>query len=268
MGQARSRGVTLALIAVLVAVGVVTWGGETDPSRVGPHMIIGDAVSQDVAAGEAVVIVHDSGARIEVPSGALTGLATLFIAEVEPPDGTLAVPNAYYFSVSGADLLSPVTVFIPIESRWLEDPASIHALHWNDELGEWEPVAGSVDESLQAVAVTTDDLSLFTAVAVKVEATCSVDPATAQTGKRRQPIKFSADVRAIETPLNIDIKVYMRPSITTTVQGGTVRDARKADRRLAWERLARSLLHCVCCSHRSSSAGPNRSLGSISLTTR
>ena len=58
------------------------------------------------------------------------------------------------------------------------------------------------------------------------------------------------------------------PSITTTVQGGTVRDARKADRRLAWERLARSLLHCVCCSHRSSSAGPNRSLGSISLTTR
>ena len=57
------------------------------------------------------------------------------------------------------------------------------------------------------------------------------------------------------------------PSITTTVQGGTVRDACKADRRLAWERPARSLLHCVCSSHRSSSSGPNRSRGSISRTT-
>jgi len=39
-------------------------------------------------------------------------------------------------------------------------------------------------------------------------------------------------------------------------------------RRWAWERLARSLLSCVFFSHRSNSAGPNRSLGSISRTTR
>ena len=39
-------------------------------------------------------------------------------------------------------------------------------------------------------------------------------------------------------------------------------------RRLWWERLARSLFNCVVSSHRSSSAGPNRSLGSISRTTR
>ena len=38
-------------------------------------------------------------------------------------------------------------------------------------------------------------------------------------------------------------------------------DARRAARRLAWERLARSLLSCVFSSHRSSSFGPNRSLG-------
>ena len=61
---------------------------------------------------------------------------------------------------------------------------------------------------------------------------------------------------------------FIFSSTTTTVQGGIVRDARHADRRLAWERLARSLLHCVCFSHRSSSDGPNRSLGSISRTTR
>ena len=34
-------------------------------------------------------------------------------------------------------------------------------------------------------------------------------------------------------------------------------DARMAARRLAWERLARSLLSCVSSSHRSNSVGPN-----------
>ena len=57
-------------------------------------------------------------------------------------------------------------------------------------------------------------------------------------------------------------------SITTSVQGGMWGDARMAARRLAWERLARSLLSCVSSSHRSNSVGPNRSRGSISRTTR
>ena len=57
-------------------------------------------------------------------------------------------------------------------------------------------------------------------------------------------------------------------SITTTVQGGMCGDARSAARRLAWERLARSLLSCVSSSHRNNSSGPNRSRGSISRTTR
>ncbi len=68
------------------------------------------------------------------------------------------------------------------------------------------------------------------------------------------------------------VKDYVREhrcqiSITTTVQGGMAEVARRADRRLAWEWLARSLLHCVCSSHLSSSSGPNRSLGSIPRTT-
>ena len=58
-------------------------------------------------------------------------------------------------------------------------------------------------------------------------------------------------------------------SITTTVQGGRPEASRpQAARRLAWERLARSLLSCVSSSHRNNSAGPNRSRGSISRTTR
>ena len=62
--------------------------------------------------------------------------------------------------------------------------------------------------------------------------------------------------------------IVTHPSITTSVQGGMWGDARMAARRLAWERLARSLLSCVSSSHRSNSVGPNRSRGSISRTTR
>ena len=45
-------------------------------------------------------------------------------------------------------------------------------------------------------------------------------------------------------------------------------EARRVARRLAWERLARSLHSCVFSSHRNNSAGPNCSRGSISRTTR
>ena len=63
-------------------------------------------------------------------------------------------------------------------------------------------------------------------------------------------------------------RLFRCPSITTTVQGGMWGEARRVARRLAWERLARSLLSCVSSNHRSNSAGPNRSRGSISRTTR
>ena len=62
--------------------------------------------------------------------------------------------------------------------------------------------------------------------------------------------------------------IYSRLVLQTSVQGGMWGDARMAARRLAWERLARSLLSCVSSSHRSNSVGPNRSRGSISRTTR
>ena len=65
-------------------------------------------------------------------------------------------------------------------------------LHWSDEFEDWEPVAGIVDESLLTIAVTTDDLSLYSLpFFVEVEATCNVDPTTAQTGRYGQSITFS-----------------------------------------------------------------------------
>ena len=202
----------LVVIAIAAIIAVVLLTGEKDFVVEGGYQVIGDAVSKQVLAGESSTLSHDDGARIELPQGAISNPATLVIVEVEPPVSTLAVPFAYDFSVAGATLLNPVTVYIPIEPGWADQPSNIHALHWSDEFEDWEPVAGIVDESLLTIAVTTDDLSLFTAVFVEVEATCNVDPTTAQTGRYGQSITFSSTVRAIETPLNSKINVYMKPS--------------------------------------------------------
>ena len=76
-------------------------------------------------------------------------------------------------------------------------------------------------------------------------------------------------ISVLRTRSQVPDPILQQPaSITTSVQGGMWGDARMAARRLAWERLARSLLSCVSSSHRSNSVGPNRSRGSISRTTR
>ena len=77
-----------------------------------------------------------------------------------------------------------------------------------------------------------------------------------------------AGLKSMVEPESVDAIITHPPSTTTTVQGGACGEARRAARRLAWERLARSLHSCVSSSHRSSSAGPKRSRGSISRTTR
>ena len=56
----------------------------------------------------------------------------------------------------------------------------------------------------------------------------------------------------------------MRPRNSPYLPLSAPGDTRRAARRLAWERLARSLLSCVSSSHRRSSSGPNRSRGIFS----
>ena len=52
-------------------------------------------------------------------------------------------------------------------------------------------------------------------------------------------------------------------------QGGrSILPSRRVERRLSWERRARSLRSCVSSSYSSNSSGPNCSRGSISRTTR
>ena len=63
----------------------------------------------------------------------------------------------------------PVTIHIPFELSPNDDGSQVQALHWNEELAQWEPVGGIVDLSTMTVAVTTSELSWFASIANKLQ---------------------------------------------------------------------------------------------------
>ena len=170
--------VVSVLVVVSIAVGVGLWLGDSDPaapSSTSRAKTIGDPVSIDLPAQKDAVVTHESGARIVVPEGATREKTTVSIAEVEPPVSPLEVSRAFDFSVGGAELEGPVTVHIPFELKPGQDASSVHALHWDEEAVGWEPVPGVVDEASGTIVVTTDRLSVFLSMWVRVEASCETD---------------------------------------------------------------------------------------------
>ena len=101
---------------------------------------IGEPVTIALPPEEKAEVAHESGARIVVPAGAVAEETTVSVAEVEPPTGALEVDRAYDFSVGDAELLEPVTVHIPFELDEGQDFSGIYALHWNEDLNDWDPV--------------------------------------------------------------------------------------------------------------------------------
>ena len=170
-------------------------------------------VSLRLSAGDSGTLEHESGARMEIPQGALAEAVNVSISEVVPPDSPLKVSRAFDFSVGGAELSAPVTVHIPFEIEPSQDASSVHALHWDDEAVGWEPVPGVVDTAAGTIAVTTDGLSVFSWIWVKVEATCEASPAVMGTGDT---------LRAVSTVKNLGflpIDIYMTPSVERVGDG-------------------------------------------------
>ena len=171
------------------------------------HTLVSPPVSQEVGAGEAATVAHDSGARIEVPAGATTEPTTASITEVPPPASNLEVGRVFDFSVGDVQLAAPVTIHVPFALPPNSDPSLVQAVHWNAEARQWELVPGVIDETVGAVAVSTSNLSIFSTWVIKpitavVEAvltdydalesvTCSVDTATPKAGNE---IQFSARI--------------------------------------------------------------------------
>ena len=121
-----------------------------------------ESVSLRVSAGQSGTLEHDSGARMEIPQGALIESVTVSISEVEPPPSPARVGRVYDFSVADTPILAPITLHIPFELEPGADSSGVVPLHWDEDLGVWEVLEGEVLESSQTVAVTVLDLSMFT----------------------------------------------------------------------------------------------------------
>ena len=122
----------------------------------------GARASLRVSAGQFGVLEHDSGARMEIPKGALTEAVTVSISEVEPPLSPARVGRVYDFSVADTPILAPITLHIPFELQPGAASSGVVPLHWDEDLEVWEVLEGEVLESSNAVAVTVLDLSMFT----------------------------------------------------------------------------------------------------------
>ena len=87
----------MLLVAVLVAVGVVLWLVALGPDSgdTPPVVNIGEPASVELPPQEAVTVTHESGARIEIPAGAITESTTVSVAEVEPPVSFVPVGRVF-----------------------------------------------------------------------------------------------------------------------------------------------------------------------------
>ena len=96
-----------------------------------------ETVSVRLSVGESWTLEHDSGARMEVPRGALTETVAVSISEVEPPASPTRTGRVYDFSVGDSPILVPITFHIPYELEPGADSSRIVPLHWDEELEVW-----------------------------------------------------------------------------------------------------------------------------------
>ena len=133
-----------------------------------PEVVDPTPVSMTIAAGEAAVVTHDSGAQIEIPAGTTTEAATVSITEVTPPETILSVGRTFDFAVTNAsgvdvDLQGPVTLRLPYSLSEGKNEADVAVLRWNEDVRRWEAVNGGVvDGASRMVTVGSPRLSTKT----------------------------------------------------------------------------------------------------------
>ena len=181
------------------------------------HTLLSVPVSQEVGAGEAATVAHDSGAQLEVPAGALPAATTVSIAEVRPPASDIPVGRVYDFSVGEVELAQPATLRIPYELPAGEPTELLYAVHWNEDAGEWERVDAEVDETTGKVVVSTTELSRFSYALVSVDATCSGE----RDGNNANRFTMTS---SITSRTLFDVTVFMAPEASETTRGATFFD--------------------------------------------
>lgn len=138
-----------------------------------------EAVSVDLPAGQAGVLAHESGARIEVPAGAATEAAAVSIREVPLPPSPLEVGRAFDFSLANGRFAEPATIRIPFDLDQGVDASEVVPLRWEADENAWSELSGEIDAPAQTVAVTTSEGGLFSTVARRTLESARSDPPSA-----------------------------------------------------------------------------------------
>ena len=133
-------------------------------------------IQQTFTPGAPATLKHPSGAEIEIPEGATTGIyeddaSVTLVVSIEqvspPPDSVLDDIRVFDISItdgSGRDvnLRSPVTITLPYALPADKNAADVAVLHWSESASRWQPVLPvTIDETAGAVTFTAYQLSSF-----------------------------------------------------------------------------------------------------------
>ena len=128
----------------------------------------GKSFTLRLSAGESGTLKHESGAVVEIPSGALKESVTVSISEVEPPGPELpeivSLGRVFDISIGQAKLAKPISIRIPYERKAGTTAEEVLPLHWDDVANAWEVLEGEVDDVRGEVKVEVSELSWFTTI--------------------------------------------------------------------------------------------------------
>ena len=165
----------LLLVLGVIVIVVLFFDRRSEPlSPTSPHY--DEAASVDLSAGQAGVLAHESGARIEVPNGAVTESVAVSIREVPLPPSPLEVGRVFDFSLANGRFTESVTIRIPFELDHGIDASDVVPLRWEADENAWSELSGEVDASTQTVAVTTPEVGMFSTVARRTLDSARGDP--------------------------------------------------------------------------------------------
>lgn len=169
--------VIAAIVIVSILIDRRTYLLPPSLSPASPHY--DEAVSLDLSAGQAGVLAHESGAQIEVPTGAVAEAAAVSIREVPLPPSPLEVGRVFDFSLANGRLAEPVTIRIPFDLNHGVDASDVVPLRWKADENAWSELIGEIDAPTQTVAVPTSEGGLFSTVARRTLDSARRDPPTA-----------------------------------------------------------------------------------------
>ena len=180
MSGASAARISVFLTPLLLVIGVIVivvlfLDRRSEPlSPTSPHY--DEAASLDLSAGQSGVLEHESGARIEVPNGAVTESVAVSIREVPLPPSPLEVGRVFEFSLANGRFAEPVTIRIPFELDYEIDASEVVPLRWEADRNAWSEMSGEIDASTQTVAVTTPEVGMFSTVARRTLDSTRRDP--------------------------------------------------------------------------------------------